>query len=63
MTLEALAWNAQWQQKFEAVVRRSDASLRLQPGRIIAEHRTHYQIGTDTGELSAEATGRFRMGR
>jgi ribosome biogenesis GTPase / thiamine phosphate phosphatase len=60
MTLVALGWNTQWQQKFEAAVAKADLSLKLQPGRIIAEHRTHYQIGTDTGELSAEATGRFR---
>lgn len=60
MTIKALGWNAQWQQKFDAAVKTADPSLTLQPGRIIAEHRTHYQIGTDTGELSAEATGRFR---
>jgi ribosome biogenesis GTPase / thiamine phosphate phosphatase len=60
MTLEALGWNTQWQQKFDAVVAKADRSLKLQPGRVIAEHRTHYVIGTDTGDLSAEATGRFR---
>jgi ribosome biogenesis GTPase / thiamine phosphate phosphatase len=64
MTLEALGWNTQWQQKFDAAVAKADPSLKLQPplqpGRVIAEHRTHYQLGTDTGDLSAEATGRFR---
>jgi ribosome biogenesis GTPase / thiamine phosphate phosphatase len=64
MTLEALGWNTQWQQKFEAAVSqaaaKADPLLKLQRGRIIAEHRTHYVIGTDTGDLSAEATGRFR---
>jgi ribosome biogenesis GTPase / thiamine phosphate phosphatase len=60
MTLEALGWNTQWQHKFDAAVKKADPSLNLQPGRIIAEHRTHYQVGTGTGELSAETTGKFR---
>jgi ribosome biogenesis GTPase / thiamine phosphate phosphatase len=60
MTLTALGWTSLWQQKFEAAVKRCDVSLKLKPGRIIAEHRTHYQVGTDTGEVSAETTGRFR---
>lgn len=32
----------------------------LAAGRIVGEHRTHYQVMTETGELSAEVTGKLR---
>ena len=32
----------------------------LIPGRVIGEHRSHFQVATDAAELSAELTGRLR---
>jgi ribosome biogenesis GTPase / thiamine phosphate phosphatase len=58
MTLTALGWNTSWQQKFEAL--KLEGMAGLQPGRVVAEHRTHYRVGTDSGELNAETTGKFR---
>ena len=55
MTLAALGWNGEWQHKFEPY-----CSDRLAPGRVVGEHRTHYQVNTGEIELSAEITGRLR---
>ena len=55
MTLAALGWNERCQGAFAAL-----ATDGLIAGRIVAEHRTHFQVGTDAGELSAEITGRLR---
>jgi ribosome biogenesis GTPase / thiamine phosphate phosphatase len=55
MTLAAFGWNNHWQAKFAAV-----ASDRLLPGRVIGEHRTHFQVATDVAELTATMTTRLR---
>ena len=64
MTLKALGWTAAWQQKFDGLVGalsvEGQPATGLQPGRIVAEHRTHYRVGTASGECDAETTGRFR---
>ena len=53
--LETLGWSQQRQQAFAAF-----ASQGLLPGRVIGEHRTHFQVATDAGELSATITARHR---
>lgn len=53
--LEALGWSPQRQEAFAAY-----ASEGLLPGRVIGEHRTHFQVATDVGELSATITARHR---
>lgn len=55
MALEAVGWNARWQQKFAAY-----AADDLFPARVVGEHRSHYRVATELGELTAEATGRIR---
>jgi ribosome biogenesis GTPase / thiamine phosphate phosphatase len=55
MTLEALGWNSRRQEEFQA-----HAVQGLVPGRVVGEHRSHYRVATDTTELSAVTTGRFR---
>ena len=55
MTLEALGWNSRRQQQFEA-----HAAAGLVPGRVVGEHRSHYQVATEAIELSAGTTGRLR---
>ena len=55
MPIEALGWNAQWQEKFEA-----HGGEGLVPARVVAEHRSHYRIATEGAEFSAGTTGRLR---
>lgn len=55
MTLETLGWNRQRQSDFAA-----RAEENLIPGRVVSEHRSHFGVATDAGELSAEMTGRLR---
>jgi len=55
MSLEALGWNARWQEKFEA-----HGGEGLVPARVVGEHRSHYRIATEVTELSAGTTGRLR---
>lgn len=55
MALAALGWNESWRQKFAAI-----AAPGLVPGRVVGEHRTHFQVATDEAEVSAEMTGRLR---
>lgn len=55
MTLEVLGWNSQRHEEFEA-----HAARGLVPGRVVGEHRSHYQVATDATELSAVKTGRLR---
>ena len=55
MTLEALGWSSRRQEEFEA-----HAAQGLVPGRVVGEHRSHYQVATDATELSAGTTGRLR---
>ena len=50
-----LGWNGQWQEKFSAI----DAEG-LVPGRVIAEHRSHFQVAIEAAELSARTSGRMR---
>ena len=55
MSLEALGWNTQWREKFEA-----HAATGLVPARVVGEHRSHYRVATEATELSASTTGRMR---
>jgi ribosome biogenesis GTPase len=55
MTLEALGWNERWQAEFA-----DHAAEGLLPGRVVGEHRSHYRVATDSTELTAGTTGRFR---
>ena len=55
MTLEALGWSPQRQQAFA-----SYASDGLLPGRVVGEHRTHFQVATGFNEISAVITARHR---
>lgn len=53
--LETLGWNDRRRQEF-----RPYTAEGLAPGRLVAEHRTHYQVATEWAELTATITGRFR---
>jgi ribosome biogenesis GTPase / thiamine phosphate phosphatase len=55
MTLDLLGWNERWQREFAAL----DADG-LVPGRVIGEHRSHFQVALEETELSAGTTGRLR---
>ena len=55
MTLDALGWNRRWQKEFAAL----DAEG-LVPGRVVGEHRSHFQVALETTEVSASTTGRMR---
>ena len=55
MVLRTLGWNEAWQQAFEP-----HAATGLVAARILVEHRGRFSVATDTAELSAEVTGRFR---
>lgn len=55
MTLAALGWNERWQKEFAA-----HAAESLVPGRVVGEHRSHFQVATEMAELSAGTTGRLR---
>lgn len=55
MTLDVLGWNGQWQKAFAAI----DADG-LIPGRVIAEHRSHFRVALEGAEISARTSGRMR---
>ena len=55
MKLEAFGWNGERQAEFAA-----HAAEGLVPGRVVGEHRSHFQVAAVTAELSAELTGRLR---
>ncbi len=55
MTLTALGWNERRQLEFEPYAARG-----CLPGRVVGEHRTHYQVATEVSELTAMVTGRLR---
>ena len=55
MKLDAFGWNGERQAEFAAY-----AAEGLVPGRVVGEHRSHFQVATDAAELSAELTGRLR---
>ncbi|MBC7832087.1 MAG: GTPase RsgA, partial [Hyphomicrobium sp.] len=55
MKLEAFGWNGERQAEFAAY-----AAEGLVPGRVVGEHRSHFQVATAAAELSAELTGRLR---
>ena len=55
MPVAALGWTERQQEEFAKY-----SSRGLLPGRIVAEHRTHYQIATSDGEISGEVTGSLR---
>jgi ribosome biogenesis GTPase / thiamine phosphate phosphatase len=55
MTLATLGWTAERQLAFAP-----HASEGLVPGRVVGEHRTHFRVATQVGEVSANITGRSR---
>jgi ribosome biogenesis GTPase / thiamine phosphate phosphatase len=55
VTLLTFGWTEQRQHDFA-----DHARAGLLPGRIVGEHRTHFQIATDIGELTGEISGRLR---
>ena len=55
MTLNVLGWNERWQKEFAAL--KADG---LVPGRVIGEHRSHFQVALEETERSAGTTGRLR---
>jgi ribosome biogenesis GTPase / thiamine phosphate phosphatase len=55
MDLTTYGWNAERQAEFA-----SDAADGLIPGRVVRVHRSHFQVATYLGEVSAEAAGRLR---
>ncbi len=55
MTLEALGWSEHRNAEFA-----NHAAEGLLPGRVVGEHRSHYRVATDSTELTAGTTGRFR---
>jgi ribosome biogenesis GTPase len=55
MTLEALGWSERRQKEFEP-----HAAEGLLPGRVVGEHRSHYQVATEALEVPAQITGRIR---
>ncbi len=55
MMLQSLGWNDQRTRDFLPY-----AADGLTPGRVVAEHRTHFQVATELAELPATITGRFR---
>ena len=55
MSLDALAWTDVRQTQFAEYAGRG-----LVPGRIVGEHRTHFQVATEAGEVAAEIPGRMR---
>lgn len=55
MELATYGWSAERQAEFAA-----DAANGLIPGRVVREHRSHLQVATHLGEVSAETSGRLR---
>jgi ribosome biogenesis GTPase / thiamine phosphate phosphatase len=55
MKLEAFGWSSERQAEFAP-----HAAEGLVAGRVVGEHRSHFQVATDAVELSAELTGRLR---
>ena len=55
MTLAALGWSERRQKEFA-----THATEGLLPGRVVGEHRSHYQVATEALELAAVTTGRLR---
>lgn len=55
MTLEELGYNAALEE-----YRRDNGLMEFALGRVIAEHKESYVVGTETGELKAEITGNLR---
>ena len=55
MTRDAFGWTAQRQTDFADY--EADGLL---PGRITGEHRTHFRVATEVGEVTAEIQGRLR---
>lgn len=55
MLLEAFGWSPKRQAEFAG--RTADG---LVAGRVVGEHRSHFQVATAAGELAAEQTGRLR---
>lgn len=55
MPLDAFGWNAHWRRLFEP-----HAVEGLIPGRVIGEHRTHFDVAVMDGDVTAEIPGRLR---
>lgn len=59
MKLEALGWDESWSQQFQKLSSLNDDSPQLLPGRIATYTHNVYTILTESGETSAEVSGRF----
>jgi len=57
MTLDALGWSERRQTEFA-----SHSAAGLAPGRVVAEHRSHFQVATNSLEVAAGTSGRLRKG-
>ena len=55
MNLDTLGWSDRYQQDFAQLAK--DGAI---AGRVIGEHRTHFQVATGLGEMTAVLTGRLR---
>ncbi len=55
MSLDALGWSGQRQTEFDV-----HAANGLIPGRVVSEHRSYFRVAIDSGEVSAQITGRLR---
>jgi ribosome biogenesis GTPase len=55
MSIEALGWNARWEESF-TIHRRQGC----EPGRVSGQDRERYDVFDATGESAAEVSGRFR---
>lgn len=54
MPLEALGWSEAWQRAYDA-----HAPNGCCPGRIVSEHRSHFQVAVEDDEIAAELPGRM----
>ncbi len=55
MTLTTFGWSNERQAAFAP-----SAAAGLIPGRVVGEHRSHFDVATEAGEMPAEMTGRLR---
>ena len=55
MPLTAFGWNERWQNEFSGFA--ADGPV---PGRVVGEHRTHYQVAIGDIELTAKTMGHVR---
>ncbi|RUS43858.1 ribosome small subunit-dependent GTPase A [Cohnella sp. AR92] len=57
--LVSWGWNEAWQDQFEQLA--TAGSKKVEPARVTAQYSRIYQIVSESGELSAEVSGRFEF--